>query len=393
MSFINKQDFYNTLTEKNTVLDCYSKLLNNYKDDNKNEIIFESNSEIIESTKATSIRLFPSYLTPLYKNINKLVVKKCPQKKINGYAVVINESKNIEELLKNEYSKSFRSNIKRLTKRLETCFNINYKIIYGNILKSEYDFLMHTLKQMLVARFNQRNETNDILENWDFYLETTFNLINSKKASIFIIYNEDKPIHICVNHHFENLFFVSIPSYDVDYSKFALGNISIYKLLEWALNNNYNLLDMAYGDLEYKRRWSNLIYSFNHHIIYSKGHTISAIKANIELFLIASKNVLKKYNIDVFAKKIKNLKRTKKKTSYNSNYNIEPISKFDETNCTLINIDNEKQQKPVLRKLIFDALYIHKEHFNTINVYKSNTKDKDEFYLIGKNVKLQITFI
>src|SRR5690606_10337175 len=102
-----------------------------------------------------------------------------------------------------------------------------------------------------------------------------------------------------------NILFVSVPSYDINYAKFALGNVSLYKLLEWSVNNNYEVMDMAQGYLEYKRRWSNLIYEFDHHIIYSKKSTLNRISAQFEIQKLHFKNFLKSKDIDVLIEKLK----------------------------------------------------------------------------------------
>lgn len=385
MKFVNKEDFYNTLTEKHTVLNSYDELFYNYGS-NKCSVFFNSDEQLIKAKDVTSISLFPSFLSPKFINANTVIIKELPQKKINGYAIVIKQSENFETFLKDEFSKSFRANIKRLTTRLETCFSIKYKMIYGHILKNEYTFLTDALHKMLTKRFEQRNEKNDILKNWDFYLESTFDLVNTKKASIFVIYDDETPIHICVNHHFNDMLFVSIPSYNIDYSKFALGNISINKLLEWAVNNGYSLLDMAYGDLEYKRRWSNLVYSFSHHIIYSINSPISKIKANLEIFAITFKNFLKKYNVDVLIKKIKQLKKEKTRYHKCPDYTIQEVSNFDTKD--LLTADLNSVIIAPVKKLIFDILYTHKEHRDNITVYKN--KSENEFYIIGKSISQKI---
>lgn len=382
MAFINKQDFYGTLTEKHTVLDCYEKLTSNYNND---LLFFNSKQSSKKARETTSIKLFPSYLSPTFKDYKAKIV---PQKKITGYAIAIEQKTDLSLFLKTHYSKSFRSNIKRFVNRLELCFTISYKMFHGDMSKEDYLYHMNTLHDMLTKRFEQRNERNKTLDNWDFYLKTTYNLINAKKASIFAIYNNDEPIHICINHHFNDIFFVSIPSYNIDYSKFALGNISIYKLLEWSINNDYRMLDMAYGDLEYKRRWSNLIYNFNHHIIHKKSNLFSSIKASIETLIISIKNLLKKYNVDSYIKKIQT-NRNKKKINCNTiNYKIETISSFDKNDLAIVDLNKNNKQE--LRKLVFDALYTSKQHLSNITIYKNSTEDV--FFVISDTIKQKITF-
>lgn len=386
MAYLKKQDFYISLTEKNNILNAYEALEYNLNE----SCFYKSRKENISHENLTSIRLFPSYLSPSFKHTNVLTVKKIPQSKIIGYAINIVTKQDIETFLKSEFSKRFRSNIKRFVNRFEHCFNANYKMIYGNILKDEYSFLMTALHKMLITRFGQRNEKNDILENWDYYLESTFSLINSKKASLFVIYHDSKPVHICINHHFNNILFVSIPSYDINFAKFALGNISIYKLLEWSLNNNYIMLDMAYGELEYKRRWSNHIYSFEHHIIYQTNVLSFRVKASLEVSLIKFKNFLKSKNIDVLIKNIKKtFKRNKGTSKHLVNFKIEDVTPLDTKSLNVIN--NENNIYNIIKKPIYDFIYKQKTHLSSVSVFE--IKPQKEYVLVDKNTYQKITIL
>ncbi|MFV0540103.1 MAG: GNAT family N-acetyltransferase, partial [Aestuariibaculum sp.] len=294
-----KQNFYHTITTKNMVLDSYKTLSFIHN----NTCIYRDDSNYKEN-KGINISLFPNYLKPEFKDSLKVVT--IPQKKITGYSILIDpeKDKDIETKLRIDYKKSFRNNVLRLLNRFESCFNVKYRMFFGSIEKDEYDYLMQSLYTMLTNRFNQRNETNKVLKNWKHYLNTTFNFINNQKASIFVIYAGNSPVHICINHHFNDILFVSIPSYDIDYAKFGFGNISFYKLLEWSIANNYKVMDMAQGYLEYKRRWSNNIYGFNHHIIYPKGNFIAKSTSLLEITKLKFKNFLKTKNFDTFIDKI-----------------------------------------------------------------------------------------
>lgn len=370
MTAILHLDFYSTLTENNQVLPYYKSLSIN----NGIDIFAEDNQFQNEISKTISVKLFPLYLFPNLHDVRGLEIKKVPQKKIIGYAIDLKNIKTIDDFLTQEYSKSFRANIRRLKKRFEECFTVSYRMFYGKISKEKYNLYMSELHKMLTIRFDQRNESNDILENWDFYLDSTYNLINQKKASIFVIYENNIPVHICINHHFNNLLFVSIPSYDIDYSKFALGNISIYKLLEWAIENNYAVLDMAYGTLEYKRRWSNFTYDFEHHILYDKTVWLQRIGATVETKKIQFKNFLKRYNIDEHIKKLKNLKNRKNTTYIEIEYQLSETRNINVDRLTEINIYSFDLQN--LKKIVFDFLYAEKLHIEKVKVFKTDSENQ-----------------
>lgn len=386
MKIIDKEYFYVTLTQDDKVLPYYLSLKNNI-DDTEFYISDESDNLKTIPNKGVSVSLFPTYLYPTFFNEDTVKVIKLPQSKITGYAIVIKEFCDVNEFLRNHYKKKFKDNILRLVNRFENCFTPTYKMFYGDICEENYTFLMNTLKKMLTKRFSQKTEEAHTLLNWDFYMKSSFSSINSKKASLYVIYINETPVQITLNNHYKNTLFVSIPSYDINLSKFALGNIAIYKLLEWALKNNHNLLDMAYGDLEYKRRWSNYTYNLEHHIVYKKGNPFVALRANLEALIIKVKNSLKSINIDTY---IKGLKRNfKTKPIHNSLSNIKS-SIILELPDNLIPINLESEESSLIIKNVYDFLYANKEHIKDINLFKN--KSGDEFFIIGKNTKQKVNF-
>ncbi|TCL65031.1 acetyltransferase (GNAT) family protein [Mariniflexile fucanivorans] len=373
------KNFHETMAIKHKVPDGYLKLCFTH---NKTNIYHLKKENLIANNTVLNVSLFPSYIEPQFSNSNAIDVVKIPQKKIIGYAVLIKNHPDLETLFKVEYKKNFRANILRFVNRFESCFNANYKLFYGDIMKEEYLFLMNTLHNMLTARFHQRNDSNKVLANWNSYLDSTNDLIKEKKASLFVIYNNTTPVHICLNHHFNNILFVSVPSYDINYSKFALGNVSLYKLLEWSVNNRYQIMDMAQGYLEYKRRWSNLIYDFEHHIIYPNKNTINKFLAKIEIQKLHFKNYLKSKNIDDLVENIK--KRLKKNATYTEDllYEFDTVELSNSNATTNITINSHTFNKII--KPINDFLYTHKEHLDDLKVFEL-IKEK-EYILQGKGM-------
>lgn len=384
MKFIQNEHFYDSLSEKNIILPYYNKLTNALSQ----EILFEYDEELPVITKTISIALCPSFLDYSFFNRNKIILKKVDQKKIVGFAILTKAHQNLESFLKQEYKKSFRDNIKRFVNRLETCFNVKYEIHYGTIDKNLYNVLMGALQNMLKKRFNQRGDKTHALENWDHYLETTYSFILEKKASILAIYANEKLIHVCLNHHFKNILFVSIPSYDINYSKFALGNISIHKLLEWCIENKYYMLDMAYGEFDYKQRWSNHKYLFQHHIIAPKNNPIPILKVYLSAFIINIKNILKKFNIDVMIKKIKSLINVGNNFQEYKEYSIEVNPKINTLN--LIKIDHLNVIDDNLQKAIYDFLYRHKVHIEKVTVLE--IQESKSYLIYSKDITEKIIF-
>ena len=380
MLFTKNQEFYHILTTKSSVPYCYSKLeclfVAPYVFYTKDTTTSESNGH---SHAVISSNLFPDYLKPVFdETIWKVVT--LPQKKIEGFSIVIKETTDIDTFMKTEFGKSFRQNIMRFLNRFEGCFNATYKMFHGEISKEDYDMYMSKLHRMLTVRFDQRNDDNKILNNWKYYLDTTFKMINSGKASLFIIYHNNNPVQISLNHHYNNILFVSVPSFDLDYFRFSLGNISIYKLLEWALNNNYRLVDMAYGKLEYKRRWSNYNYGFSHHIVASKNTIKSRLGLAMEIKKIQFKNYLKTKNIDVLKETLKQKLRGKGRAKSIEVHEIEVEHINDLNTSSLKKINIENSEYDYIRKAIFDYLYEEKVNVNSTPVFEILPQKK---YVIG----------
>ncbi|WNH10228.1 hypothetical protein [Thalassobellus suaedae] len=186
--FLIKERFYDTLTQKNRILPYYSKLINSLN----NETLYESNNQKTDKHKKTvSISLFPSFLDFNLKNEGLFALKQIPQEKIIGYAILTQNHKNIESFLKQEYKKNFRANIKRVLNRLEICFDIEYEMYFGSITKEKYYVLMTELKQMLTKRFKQRGDSTHVLNDWEAYYNSIFNLIN-KKSTLFLLFMQIK---------------------------------------------------------------------------------------------------------------------------------------------------------------------------------------------------------
>ena len=125
------------------------------------------------------------------------------------------------------------------------CFDIKYKMFWGDISKEEYDYVFNHFKQLLTKRFLDKQTVNNNLnsDEWDFYYDVAYPMILEKKASLFVIYHDAKPIGVTLNYLSEEILFDAITVFDIDYAKFHLGSINIMKLIEWCLERNFMALD------------------------------------------------------------------------------------------------------------------------------------------------------
>jgi len=382
-----KIPFYDWYTEREYVPDVYSKLFFN-KDRVYLNARRKENDFNFESTY--SVSLFPSYLqpTPAFDD-SRLAFKQISQKKIKGFAIDIDNDLDFETTYKENYSKSFRNNIKRFVNRFETCFNAEYLMFFGNITESEYERYMGSLKTMLNNRFQERGEENRVLNNWNDYYRATFDLIKAKKCSLFVIKANNETVHVCINRHNGHIINIAIPSYDITYSKFSLGNISIFKLLKWSIENKYKFVDLEYGIYEYKRRWSNKIYEFHHHIFYNSKKPISRLLANIEYLRLKLKNVLKSINIDELIGFIKRTGSLKQQKKYSIPYTFEIIPNFYIGTKKEVHLSNLKDIP--FKRAILDVSFYQKIVVSKIKIF-IDPDNLDLCYLIGEQIKIKIEF-
>ncbi|MBW1296530.1 GNAT family N-acetyltransferase [Aquimarina litoralis] len=368
-------DYFFELFEKCSIPKIFSGVLS----EGSNEVLKNQNHDpsLIESPSTIySVFFIPDYLKPNLDDTN-FVVKKVPQF-FKGYAIFLDGFSNADAYIKHR----FRSNakgIRRRIKRLENCFNISYKTYYGSIDQNEYDQYMDQLEQMLVRRFEQRNDVSQSLLRWDYYKKMYFSLINEKKASMFVAFDGDQPIIISLNHHFENRLFSAISSYDIDYSKFSLGSVEIYKKLDWLIENDHVSYEMGMGDLSYKREWCNHIYNFEHQIIYPKKSFIGAIKGNIEY----CKVLLKEFVFKIAYVRYKKYKAKRKEVSQTPSirYEVSPIEdlKYDE-NLEIIDYNSVEYKE--LRRKVFDFLYTSIDKVSNVRVV-ALSEQKKSFLILG----------
>ncbi|MGB5357077.1 MAG: GNAT family N-acetyltransferase [Eudoraea sp.] len=314
---------------------------------------------------------------------------------LDGFLVNLKEFINLDSYIKAQFGSKSRSNLRKFVNRLETCFDIRYEMYYGEITNKKFHFLMNALEKMISRRFLQRGDTHESLKNWDDYINSTYSMILEKKASLFVIYDGDKPIYICLNYHHQNILFFNIPSYDIDYSKFRLGSIAIMKLLDWCFSNNYTILDLSYGNLDYKHKWCNSKYIFEHHVIYNKRKVHIQFKAFIIAWILRLKAFLKKRKIDLFYHKIVGKQKrsiNKKGTFKEINFTSKEITKQTFNDLSTSQIDINCDDFAFLRKTVYDLQYLNFEFTADIKVYKLNT-NPNEFVVLGLNKTAMLTLV
>lgn len=385
-----KTNFFMDLFERREIPNVYKKI--SYLENNHH--LYVTNSETDhdkEEYNLYTITLIPDYLNLTLKNDKKYIQKTYPQNNL-GYAIRIKNIVNVDGYLKSQ----FRSNskiIKQSLTKLESSFHIHYEIFYDNISRENYDFLMESLREKLILRFAQRQDDNKKLKEWDTILDATFNQINSKKASLFVIYDNNKPINISLNYHLDKIMFSAISSYDIDYHKFGVGHVNMIKSLEWCIKNKYEVLELGYGDLDYKRRWCNYIYNFKYQVIYTRNSLLVTLLAKLELSKLSIKEYLKARKLNLLYQKVreklsfKKLKKSNEKAhlAYEKIPIIEP-ERFE----GLVKVNLEDKEYMFLRRIIYEFLYSTREHKDNTSIFKI-FETPNSYLIRGKNNAQQIT--
>ncbi|WP_108244250.1 GNAT family N-acetyltransferase [Muricauda brasiliensis] len=344
-----------------------------------------------QGKNAISCRLVPSYFT-----VDQLF--SCNIRTVDqynwGYSIDLSNCSSIDDYLSSQFKSKPRSIIRRYVNRLETCFPISYKLYHGELEKEIYNTVFDALRNMIQARFREREDTHKEMWRWEELKQNTYQQILNKQASLFVIYDGTKPIEISLNYHLGPVLFSSVSSYDLDYGKFGLGHVEIYKQLEWCLSNGYKLFEMGVGGMDYKRKWSNHIYQFSHWIITPKENLFLGLVGKIELWKIRLKEYLKSKKVNELRDRVIeliNFGKTKKIVLDEVDFSTEAVNGQIELQMLTLLTPKEVEQIEGLRKAINDFLYTNTLAYSKIKVYKLNSNSRG--FLVGYNYQGKDKFI
>ncbi|XCF05115.1 GNAT family N-acetyltransferase [Tamlana crocina] len=377
-----KNNFYSDLFEKGKV----SKAINRLELKNDGSVIHQSNEIEVADSKIHTQILVPDYLN--VTSPPQLTARKVFHKK--GYSINVQPISDIDNYLKENAGTNFKKNTLRTLKRLENCFNIKYKMFFGSIESSTYNHLMDALLNMIHNRFQERKGRNRVIEDWDYYKNICFNLINSKSASLFVIYSGEEPIEISLNFHQGTIMYSAISSYNLDYHKFSLGNVEIYRQLEWCLKNNISFFDMGYGNFDYKIKWSNLTYNFNTLVISKNDNFI------VKLYTFYLKHkyrfinyLIEKEVMDTVRNLLSSFKPKKNNKADLDQYKFEDYNTPTPINEELKPIKISNTEYAFLQKPLNEFLYASTEHISKVKIFNVINAEKTfVFQGIKKSAKL-----
>lgn len=244
----------------------------------------------------TVITDIPDYLeVEILKGTDSRKVKKIRQYK--GFLFDLRSFSDSNGYLLNQLSKRNRKNLFSKLRKLENDHQVTYKMYHGDITKEHYDYLIDIFYKLFDRRFEEKKIYNKNLIHWKYYHELIYPMILEKKASLYVIYDQDKPIDITLNFHLGDIVFSFMHTYDIDYSKYNMGDISMLKHLDWCFGHQIDIFDLSIGETGQKIKWCNYSYDFKYHIFYNHKSLRSKILTQIVYLKLKLKQFLRDKNI------------------------------------------------------------------------------------------------
>jgi hypothetical protein len=348
------------------------------------QVIFKA-KPFINAADVIIINDIPDYLSVVPTTKNNYILLKV--KTLKGHSIQVEEYQTLEKYLTTNFSAKSRSNLRRYTKRLETCFNIRYVCYWGSIPKEEYHVLFKALKKLLVKRFAQKKEVNYELQHLENFEAEIYTQLLNKEAALYVIYHHQEPISIRINMIKENLCFYLMSAYDIDYAKFHIGSIDMVKNIEWCIQHDMRNYDLLKGYDYYKKNWMTQSFDYYNHIIYNHTNGKARLYANyLKLktqMLYLGYYTLKKINADLYYKSLKQfwytLSAQNKKEQEILVFDALPFEPLSGIEIKLM----QGETYAHLKKIIFDFLFTSQQSLMEVTLYKAK-ENQHHYQVIGK---------
>lgn len=253
---------------------------NNIRNTITDNIIFDSEDTSCDfkTLKISNVWDVPEYLQVRQKEMGPNI-KMRNIKQYKGFLIDLTKFDTVEAYLLTQLSSRNRKKLRSKKRKLEAEHTIRYAFFYGSIPKETYDKLFLEFYALLEKRFREKEVFNNNLGKWNYYRELVYPMILEKRASMFAIYDGEKPITIAVHFHLKHIAFSYIQSYDIDYSAYNMGDISMVKRLDFFLDNGFTIVDLSMGETDYKIKWCNHHYRLFFHLFYNSRSIGSITKS------------------------------------------------------------------------------------------------------------------
>lgn len=255
--------------------------------------------------KVLLINDVPDLHAPEARSVHGFRFKKVPQ--YPGFFCDFGACTTLEDYMAEQISKRTSSKLRNYRNRLHRDHKITYRMVWGDISVEEYETLFEQFHSLLHKRFEDKQIVNNNLDpsEWQFYKAVTFPMLKDKEAGMFVTYVEGRPVAITLLNFSGDRAFDVIRVFDIAFSKYRIGTLSLMEQIAWCIGNNFKILDFSKGFYEYKKQWSNSSYMFEYHIWYDSRN----LKSNLLARTLALKFILKfwarKYNLQETVHKIR----------------------------------------------------------------------------------------
>ncbi len=141
-------DFKNYVFTLNKLPNFYETIRVSSEDD-----IFLSNNEVLQEPceKVIIIKDVPQYFDVKIKELPKYI-KWFNTEQYAGFLINFKNIASTDQYLKSRFGNSSRYKLRRSIKKLENCFDINYRMFYGEMSKEAYDFIFDEFFRLLEIR-------------------------------------------------------------------------------------------------------------------------------------------------------------------------------------------------------------------------------------------------
>lgn len=206
-----------------------------------------------------------------------------------GYLMDFSNFESPDQYLKNQFRSKKLKEFRRLARKLVTAHSVQFNSYFGNIDRQVYEDLMGCLRSMIEKRFGERAGRHSALQSWEEYRSTGFDMINRSKASLFVYYQGSEPVCIGLSYHRDRVMYAAITSFDQKFEKYGITTLLFIEKIKWCIEHSYKGLDLAWGDLPYKKQLVNEIYRYKTQIIYRESSFLNRAMAQIVGYFLQKK--------------------------------------------------------------------------------------------------------
>ena len=351
--------------------------------------IFENHTEQSDIEEILIVEDVPRYLN-IQRREKPKHIRSFFVKQHRGFRIDFKDVKSLSGYLNQRFGKSSLYKLRREQRKLEHCFDISYKMYYGEMTKEDYDLVFDKFYDLLEVRSIEKGIMNNVnLAYKQEYYKRVHKMILDKKASFFVIYNQKRPIDICLNFHVKNTIFQYIRTYDIAYSKFNTGYTDLMKQIEWCIANKVDSISFSKGPFYWKQRWCNTVYNYDYEVFYNT-HSIKAIVAATKFRLVKNLKQATR-ELGIIDKYHDFQEKRRKAKILDLSHKVEIFDSSKEFNTSnLVKIDFYSQEHNELRRLIFEFLYATDERESDLSVFQLSYTS-NSFLVAGCNAKAVIS--